>query len=128
MIVFPSKKATLLSLILLPLFSCAKIAFKQEFPYEGVDNLMVREYVTRGLVGLPVWQVVSLEGDKRKVVLTVERVWQEAMPGFPQLSVNRDGDLLLADEPNSYVFSLSKGVFLKNEFPSNVYEGNFRKN
>lgn len=122
----------LLWFVLFPLSSCSQsVANRLKFQSESVlyneknTNLLLREYVTDELIRLPVWEVLIIENGKKQVLFTVQRVWQEEVPGVPAFQ-KIGNELTISDRQGSYIFSIQKRNFLKNMHPESVYQGPFR--
>ena len=88
----------------------------------------LKTYYTRGLIGLPVWQIIENSKDGSEMVLfTVERIWQETEPGKPIL-LNTSDEILFRDRAESYEFSVSTKSFIKNRWTDAVYVGDYTTN
>ena len=90
--------------------------------------LMVTTHYTKGVVGLPVWQVWFRAAGASEVtpLFTVERVWQEKEPAPPVFD-DASGEFLIRDEPRSYIYSFRQRIFIHNACPSSVYVGPYKK-
>lgn len=60
------------------------------------------------------------------VLFTVESVFQESKPGYPQLAVT-NGMEVIQDAAQSYIYSLASRQFLTNGCPREAYHVEFRR-
>ena len=89
------------------------------------DKIVIDIYHTKGIVSLPVLQIVKIEDNNKRILFTVETVFQESKPGNPEVK-EIDGNIYIADNPESYVFNLTNMSFDKNEKKQVVYLGHYR--
>jgi hypothetical protein len=88
-------------------------------------TIIVEEWHTNSLpFSIPVWLVFLEEhgSSNKQHLFSVEKVFQEAWPGYPKLVVT-DGSPVIMDEVGSYVFSLKTGGFITNGDSSAVRMG-----
>jgi hypothetical protein len=118
-----SAMAVVLYLVCIVLCGCTKnrLKFVESKTLEKTEegSLVVETYRNHEVLGLPVWTV-----KKGTTLFTVERVFQESEPGFPELAVSGT-NRMIQDANRSYVYSIEQGKFLINKYPASVYIGEY---
>jgi hypothetical protein len=113
-----------LYLVCIVLYGCGKnqLTFVESKTLEKTEegSLVVETYRKTEVLGLPVWSV-----KQGKTLFTVERVFQESEPGFPELAVS-DTNRTIQDANRSYVYSVEERKLLINKYPASVYIGEYR--
>ena len=75
----------------------------------------------------PIWRVclIPKNSTNLQALFTVEAVFQESEPGYPNLLLNNDVQVI-QDSGKSYIYSLSSRDFITNRWPGSAYLGNLR--
>jgi hypothetical protein len=68
-------------------------------------------------------EVIENTGEE-KTLFTVERIFQESEPGYPELNSKSNN---ISNSSASYSYSLADKQFVANKIPSRVYTGPYRK-